>query len=128
MATDFISDITSTALAKTLDATASRQKAIANNIANIETPGYKRVYVSFENELKSVMEQGTRHSVRQGLKELMPIQRTDLVSPDKPDGNNVNIDAEIADLAKNALKQKATAVLLEAKIAMLRAAISEGKK
>ena len=128
MATDFISDITSTALAKTLDATASRQKAIANNIANIETPGYKRVYVSFENELKSVMEQGTRHSVRQGLKELMPVQRTDLVSPAKPDGNNVNIDAEIADLAKNALKQKATAVLLEAKIAMLRAAITEGKR
>ena len=128
MATDFISDITSTALAKTLDATASRQKAIANNIANIETPGYKRVYVSFKNELKSVMEQGTRHSVRQGLKELMPVQRTDLVSPAKPDGNNVNIDAEIADLAKNALKQKATAVLLEAKIAMLRAAITEGKR
>ena len=128
MATDFISDITSTALAKTLDATASRQKAIANNIANIETPGCKRVYVSFENELKSVMEQGTRHSVRQGLKELMPVQRTDLVSPAKPDGNNVNIDAEIADLAKNVLKQKATTVLLEAKIAMLRAAITEGKR
>jgi len=127
MASDFFSDITSTALAKTLDGAAARQKAIANNIANVETPGYKRVYVSFENELKRVMEGGTGHSVREGLKELMPIQRTDLVSPDKPDGNNVNIDAEIADLAKNALKQKATAVLLEAKIAMLRAAIIGGK-
>ena len=128
MANDFFSDITSTALARTLDATAARQKAIANNIANVETPGYKRVYVSFENELKRVMEEGTGRSVRQGLKELMPVQRTDLVSPAKPDGNNVNIDAEIADLAKNALKQKATAVLLEAKGAMLRAAVSEGKK
>ena len=127
MANDFFSDITSTALAKTLDGAAARQKAIANNIATVETPGYKRVYVTFEDQLKQVMEQGTGHSRRQGLKELMPVQRTDLVSPAKPDGNNVNIDAEIADLAKNVLKQKATTVLLEAKIAMLRAAIIGGK-
>ena len=127
MASDFFSDITSTALAKTLDATAARQKAIANNIANVETPGYKRVYVSFENELRHVMEEGSRHSIREGLRELMPVRRTDLISPDKPDGNNVNIDAEIADLAKNSLKQKAAAVLLEAKIAMLREAIMGGK-
>jgi flagellar basal-body rod protein FlgB len=127
MASDFVSDLTSTALAKTLDATAARQKAIANNIANVETPGYNRVYVSFENELKRVMDEGSRHSIRKGLKELMPVRRTDLVSPAKPDGNNVNIDAEIADLAKNVLKQKATTVLLEAKIAMLRDAIMGGK-
>ena len=127
MANDFFSDITSSVLAKTLDATAARQKAIANNIANVETPGYKRVYVSFENELKSIMEQGSGRSRREALKALTPVRHTDELSPAKPDGNNVNIDGEIADLAKNALDQKATAVLLEAKISMLRAAILGGK-
>lgn len=128
MASDLFSDITSNVLAKTLDASAARQKTIANNIANVETPGYKRVYVAFEDELRKVMDEGTRHGVRAGLKKLTPIRRTDLVSPSGPNGNNVNIDAEIADLAKTALKQKAATVLLEGKIAMLRAAITEGKR
>jgi len=128
MASDFFSDITSTALAKTLDAAAARQKAIANNIANVETPGYKRVYVSFENELRSVMEEGSAHAVRKALKSLAPVRRTDLVSAEKPDGNNVNIDAEIAELARNTLKQKAVTVLMAGKSAMLRAAITEGKR
>jgi flagellar basal-body rod protein FlgB len=38
-------------LAKAMDAYALRQKAIASNIANIDTPGYKRLDVDFEEEL-----------------------------------------------------------------------------
>lgn len=128
MAADLFSDITSTVLGKTLDATAARQRAIANNIANVETPGYKRCYVSFEEELVSAMRQGSASRVRRAIRELVPLKRTDIVSPSRPDGNNVNIDAEIADLARNSLSNKAATVLLEAKGAMLRAAVSEGKR
>ncbi len=128
MAADFFSDITATALGKTLDAAAARQKAIANNIANVETPGYKRSYVSFETELKTALARGGKRAVHRAVAELVPLRRTDITSPCRPDGNNVNIDAEIADLAKNSMNQKAAAVLLEGKIAMLRAAISEGKR
>ena len=128
MASEFFSDITSTVLSKTLDAAAARQKAIANNIANVETPGYKRSYVSFESELKKILQQPNGHDIRLGLKSLTPVSVLDLLSPAKPDGNNVNIDGEVADLAKTALKYKAATVLLEAKIGMLRAAITEGKR
>ncbi len=128
MASRFFTDIASTVLSKTLDAASERQKAIANNIANVETPGYKRSYVSFESELKRVLARSSAHGIRSGLRDLNPVARLDSQSPAKPDGNNVNIDAEIADLAKTALKHKAATVLLQAKGSMLRAAISEGKR
>ena len=128
MASEFFTDIASTVLSKTLDAAAARQKTIANNIANVETPGYKRQYVSFEEELKLVLERKNGHGIREGLRNLAPMVETDMVSQSRPDGNNVNIDAEISDLAKTSLKYKAAATLLEAKMGMLRAAITEGKK
>ncbi len=128
MINELFSNDTFVALRKGLDVTSLRQQVIANNIANAETPGYKRSYVSFEDELKRVMEEGSGQSRRRALAELAPLRRTDTVSPSRPDGNNVNIDAEISELAKTGLKQRAAAVLLEGKISMLRAAISEGKR
>jgi flagellar basal-body rod protein FlgB len=127
LASEFFSDIASTVLSKTLDASAARQKSIANNIANVETPGYKRNYVSFEDELRKVLDSPTAHGVREGLRELTPLLETDSDSPSRPDGNNVNIDAEIADLAKTSLNYRAVTVLIEGKGAMLRTAINGGK-
>ena len=127
MASQFLTDITSTILSKTLDAAAARQKTISNNIANVETPGYKRRFVSFEDELKEILDRPSGHGVRAGIGNLTPVCQTDEASPGRPDGNNVNIDAEIADLAKNSLQYKAAAILLEGKGAMLRSAIMGGK-
>ncbi|MCE5314770.1 MAG: flagellar basal body rod protein FlgB [Armatimonadota bacterium] len=124
---DFFSDITSTVLSKTLDAAAARQKAIANNIANVETPGYKRSYVNFETELKRIIETKSGHKLRQGVRDLEPVRQTDVISECKPDGNNVNIDAEIADLAKTQGQHRAATTLLENKISLLRTAINGGK-
>lgn len=128
MARDLFSDITQLTLTRTLDATVARQKSIANNIANVETPGYKRVFVSFENELRSALEEPIASSRKSLLQNLTPVRKTDYVSPSKPDGNNVNIDAEMSDLAKNQLQNKAATTLMQAKLSIMRAAISEGKK
>jgi flagellar basal-body rod protein FlgB len=125
---EFFTDVAATVLSKTLDAAAARQKSIANNIANVETPGYKRCRVSFEEELKRVLDRKDGHDVREGLKSLTPTTEIDALSPSRPDGNNVNIDVEVSDLAKTSLKYRAAAILLESKTGMLRAAISEGKK
>ena len=123
MGSNLLTDVTSTALAKTLDAAAARQRAIANNIANVETPGYKRSYVAFEDELRRVMDERTGDDLRESLGELTPVTQTDVLSPAREDGNNVNIDAEIADLAKNTIKYRAAVTLMEAKGAILRSAI-----
>lgn len=123
MGSNLLTDVTSTALAKTLDAAAARQRAIANNIANVETPGYKRSYVAFEDELRRVMDERTGDDLRESLGELTPVTQTDVLSPAREDGNNVNIDAEIADMAKNTIKYRAAVTLMEAKGAILRSAI-----
>lgn len=128
MSRSLLSDIASTTLSKSLDAASLRQRTIANNIANVQTPGYKRKYVQFEEQLKAAINSGSKHKVRETLSRLTPSEQLDTASPCKPDGNNVNIDAEIADLAKVSLKYRAASVLLEGKIAMLRAAITEGKR
>ncbi len=128
MVSEFFSDITSTVLSKTLDAASSRQRTIANNIANVETPGYKRSSISFEIELQKVLSKKRNHDVREGLRKLTPMQQIDFLSPGRPDGNNVSIDKEVSDLARNQLIHKAATVLLEAKISMLRSAIMEGKR
>jgi flagellar basal-body rod protein FlgB len=44
-------DVNFKVIGKMLDGAAARHKAIAANLANVETPGYKRRYVSFEKEL-----------------------------------------------------------------------------
>lgn len=128
MARNLFTDITQMTLTRTLDATIARQKSIANNIANVETPGYKRVYVPFENELRSALDEQNSSSRMSQVKDLTPTRKTDYISQSKPDGNNVNIDAEMSDLAKNQLKNKAAMTLLQGKSAIMRAAISEGKK
>lgn len=128
MASELFNDITATALSKTLDAAAARQKAIANNIANVETPGYKRTQVTFEDELRRILDLKTGSELRTGLQELTPVTQTDVQSPARPDGNNVNIDAEMSDLARTSLKYRAAAVMLQGKTSMLKAAISEGKR
>ena len=47
-------------LAKATDAYSLRQKVTASNIANIDTPGYKKLSVSFEHELRQARKTGTR--------------------------------------------------------------------
>lgn len=125
---EFFTDIASTVLSKTLDTASARQKTIANNIANVETPGYKRSYVSFEEELQRVLDQKSGLAVREGLRNLTPTTQVDTISPSRADGNNVSIDVEISDMAKTSLKYKAATTLLEGKMGMLRAAITEGKR
>ena len=115
--------VASTALRETLDGLTARQKAIAGNIANVETPGYKRSQVTFEAELKRVTERGKRHEVIAKLKSLEPVQQTDNLSPSRPDGNNVNIDAEIANLAETSLHYNASLTLMKLRGSIVRAAV-----
>jgi flagellar basal-body rod protein FlgB len=99
------------ALAKSLDACAMRNRAIANNLANVNTPGYKRVEVEFESELRKALDSSTLKGARTDEKHL-PIGRMDLTEvkpksylPDDPTlpsaVNNVDVDIEAAKLAEN---------------------------
>lgn len=97
-------------LGTSLDATATRNEIISNNIANVNTPNYKRKDIRFETELKyaflhsddSTVDATVRHL---DLRELQPEVYTDYAELSyRYDGNNVDINNENAILAKNQIK------------------------
>ena len=79
-------DVTSVALHSALDGLAARQRAIANNIANVQTPGYRATRVSFEESLREALVSGETPAVT-------ATSQTSL-EPTREDGNNVNLDTE----------------------------------
>jgi flagellar basal-body rod protein FlgB len=96
-----------------------RQKTIANNIANLETPNYKRVDIKFEEILsKSLGEDGSAE-----LSDLEPILYNPTDSPVKENGNNVTMETEISSLVENSLRYKAYVRLLNKKYQQIEAAI-----
>lgn len=123
-------------LERALDAATLRQRTIAHNIANINTPGFKRQEVSFEAQLSRVLGLEPRVSLSRSSSRHLPAAGEDLapeVSRDsattmRTDGNNVDIDREMVNLAQNSLNFNLAAQQLNARLAMLRYVINEGRR
>ena len=127
MLSELFTDKASMALSRSLDGFAARHKVIANNIANAETPGFQRSEVHFEEDLKAAYDTQGTSSAKKKLAEVTPEVSLDTDSPARPDGNNVNIDQEVADLAKNTLSYKAATTLLESKGSILKYVVTESR-
>ncbi len=119
-------------LSKGLDVYALRQKAIAGNIANVQTPGYRRKEVKFEEELQMALDKklsGTRTHKnhlpigRKRLEEVQPRITEDPSTELKSGMNNVDIDQEIVDQVKNEIKFLFGSMLERKNFAFLRASI-----
>ncbi len=123
-------------LEKAMDAAALRQRTIAHNIANINTPGFKRRTVSFEAGLRQALGLGSQLSLRRSHPRHLPSAGSNLipeVEQDKAttmrtDGNNVDIDREMVDLAQNSLNFNLAAQQLNTRLAMLRYVANEGRR
>ncbi len=98
-----------------MDLLAARQRLVASNIANLDTPGYKTRDIDFRHEFLARV-RGERPAVIEveGLSE-------------KNDGNNVSLDREARLLAENALRFSVASSLLRGEIQLLRKAIQEGR-
>ena len=101
-------------ITRTLDAAMLRSRTIANNIANVTTPGYRRVEVSFEEELRTALDRTRLKGVKTDEQHL-DLGRKNLASvnaeayhpydPTQPSGvNNVDIDMEMAKLAETQIQ------------------------
>jgi flagellar basal-body rod protein FlgB len=88
-----------------------RQKAIANNIANLETSGYRRIDVKFEELLAKALD--SPGSVE--LSELEPQIHQPLQTPVNSNGNDVSLEGEVGQMVKNSLRYKAYIRLLNKK-------------
>ncbi len=101
-------------LTRVMDAAMLRSRVISNNIANVTTPGYRRVEVSFEEQLRTALDrtrlQGTKTDDRHldvGRKNLSDVNAEAYrpYDPTQPSGvNNVDIDMEMAKLAEAQLQ------------------------
>ena len=118
-------------LGKAADGAWARNEAIANNIANVDTPGYKRQDVSFETELQHALKASRYKSldekvsdVNKHLKRLEPRAYTDIPNWSyRMDKNNVDIDTENVELASNQIKYNGIANSIDSEFRNLRAVI-----
>jgi flagellar basal-body rod protein FlgB len=92
-----------------------RQKLVASNIANADTPGYRTQDIDFRSEFESATAgQAPAVIEAEGL-------------PAKADGNNVNLDREARLLAENALRFSIASNFARSELSTLKTAIQEGK-
>ena len=98
-----------------MDLLAARQKLVASNIANADTPGYKTKDIDFQFEFISLT-QNARPNV---------VEPPGLVV--KSDGNNVSMDREARLLSENALRFNLATSLMKSELKTINNAIQEGK-
>jgi flagellar basal-body rod protein FlgB len=108
---------------KTLDAVVLRQQAIANNIANLETPGYKRVDLapSFESELERASASGDPEQIN-SLKPTLAVDPTAVAS--SRDGNTVHLENELMQLNENAVEHSLETQLVSGMLQRMQMAIT----
>jgi flagellar basal-body rod protein FlgB len=114
-----VSDLTSVALHTALNGLQARQRAIADNISNINTPKYLANKVQFESELKNAIATGDASAAATAS-----ISTKKSLEPTREDGNNVNLDEEsISNISTN-LSYQTVLSALNSKYSMLRTAMS----
>ena len=101
-----------------MDLLSSRQRLVAGNIANADTPGYKTRDLDFNFEFMSAMNNAA--SPAPSIVEVAGLKV-------KQDGNNVSVDREARLLAENAIRFALASNLMKAEIRQVRAAIQEGR-
>ncbi|MGL5868025.1 flagellar basal body rod protein FlgB [Clostridium chrysemydis] len=115
-----------------LDAASVRSKAIANNIANINTKDYKRDVVSFEENLKnetmklSLKKTNPKHFGDSNSEGNIKVSK-DMTTSMRSDGNNVDLDIEKTNQAANQLKYNALVEMASGKLNNLNLVIRGGR-
>jgi flagellar basal-body rod protein FlgB len=108
-------DSLSDSLEQYMNVTSLRQKLVASNIANADTPGYKTQDVDFQASLRAALDGGMPRAIEvSGLAV-------------RNDGNNVNLDREARLLAEDAMRFNIAASLMHSEISQVKEAIQGGK-
>jgi flagellar basal-body rod protein FlgB len=114
-----VDDINVVMLSKALDASVLRQQAIAQNLANVNTPGYRRLAVQFEADLAAALRSGQPGRITQVAPRMAEAALAE---------GNQGTDEELAHLSETVLHHHALVTVLGKRIGLISTAISEGKK
>jgi len=109
-----ITSVTATAIESALTGLAARQRAIADNIANVNTPGFRAQRVAFEDALAT--------SIRDGSGRVEPTMQRSL-EPTRLDGNNVNLDTETVSNIDTVLRFQFASRAMDGQFASVRTAL-----
>ena len=117
-------DTTQLALERTIAGASQRHNALAANIANAATPGYRRVDVDFHGALAAALgSSDARNAVRSTS---FMTQADASVGSTQADGNSIDVENESAKMAGNALEQQAAVSVAKTRNAILRSAMGVG--
>lgn len=105
-----------------LEGLSIQQQVILHNLANLDTPGYKAKYVSFEDTLR-----GTQAG-KQGSYNLKAHVMTDEATEIRPDGNNVDSDTQSLALYQNYVQQLALYQKISGQFTNLRYVLNQAAK
>jgi flagellar basal-body rod protein FlgB len=111
-----IGDATSTALHAALSGLAQRQRVTADNIANVNTPGFLAGRVDFESALSGAIRSGESPTISGGT-----VARS--LEPTNTNGNNVNLDAETLIATETGLRYQLALNALDGKYSVMRTAL-----
>ena len=113
---------------KTLDSLWMRQNLTMNNIANVDTPGFKSQYMTFENELAQkilsalTVQKASMKNVARGIENIRPSVHTTLNESTRLDENNVDMDQEQVELARTAYEYQYMISSVSSDLSRLRSA------
>ena len=138
MPREIVGGQTERAIVAALNGLATRQRVISSNVANIDTPGFKGAEVNFESRLKEALNRqgkptlvGTHPSHLSGggaqldeVVEVAPTNNTTL----RNDGNNVDIDREMAKLAETTIAYSALSQVMASRLAFWRTIVNDGRR
>ena len=105
-------------LMRLLSAATERSRILAGNVANQNTPGYKRQNLKFEDLLTKELESGGAN-----LHNIMPQREIDTQTVGNPNGNNVAMEKEVAAMRENMLRYEMYATILKGSNKLVESAI-----
>lgn len=109
-------------LAQLLAAAGMRSRVIANNLANQNTPGFKRKVVQFEDLVLAELKRGSSN-----IGSIQPKIVVDSLTPSGPDGNNVNLELEINSMNENRILYETYSAIMSSHMELIRASIEDGR-
>jgi flagellar basal-body rod protein FlgB len=116
------------ALENLLTYTAKRQQAMAANIANMDTPGYRAKDYTFQEALSSLGMTATADKHIAAIEDTTNARVYEVDTEVKPNGNSVSLDREMTEITKNGLQYVTLVQFLNHRLRTLRNAITEGGK
>ncbi len=106
-------------LSKLLDLTSVKNKAIANNIANVNTPGYRKLEVTFQEELREAVKSKNIDKIN-NVEEEIAFSKNAII---RKNGSNVDMDKELVEFFKSSDKHSICLEILSKKFKSIISAI-----